>query len=157
MTLGTRISTLRTAQKYSQEYLAEKLDVSRQAVSKWENDMSSPDTKNLIRLAELFGVSVEYLATGKESSNIRVKEKTNQFAIFKKLAFIFFLIALVSHCIGLLSGVFTKPLLPIFPYLWYGTSTWAVVLNIFTALFTIGWICLLVIAICSDKSNRSKS
>ena len=62
MTLGNRISRLRTERKYSQEYLAERMDVSRQAVSKWEKDLSSPDTKNLIRLAELFNVSVEYLA-----------------------------------------------------------------------------------------------
>lgn len=145
MTLGTRISTLRVAKKYSQEYLAEKLGVSRQAVSKWENDINSPDTKNLVLLAELFGVSVEYLVTGNASPNIKAEENSNKYAIFKKLAFIFFLIALMSHCIGLFSGIFTKPLLPIFPYLWYGTSAWAVVLNIFTAIFTIGWICLLVI------------
>ena len=49
MTLGNRISRLRTERKYSQEYLAERMDVSRQAVSKWEKDLSSPDTKNLIR------------------------------------------------------------------------------------------------------------
>ena len=65
MTIGNRIHKLRTERKYSQEYLAEHMVVSRQAVSKWEKDLSSPDTKNLIRLAELFEVSVEYLATGK--------------------------------------------------------------------------------------------
>ncbi len=65
MSIGTRIAKQRKESKFSQEYVAEKLDVSRQAVSKWEQDLSNPDTGNLVKLAELFGVSVEYLATGK--------------------------------------------------------------------------------------------
>ncbi len=66
MSIGNRISELRKKYNYSQEYVAEQLDVSRQAVSKWEQDQTAPDTNNLIALAKLFGVSVEYLATGKE-------------------------------------------------------------------------------------------
>ncbi len=65
MSIGNRIRELRKKHNYSQEYVAEQLDVSRQAVSKWEQDQTSPDTNNLIALAELFGVSVEYIATGK--------------------------------------------------------------------------------------------
>lgn len=64
MTLGERISDLRKQRNYSQEYIAQELDISRQAVYKWEKDLSSPDTAHLIKLAELLGVSVEYLATG---------------------------------------------------------------------------------------------
>ena len=68
MTLGQRIAKCRKDSNLSQEYVAEKLDVSRQAVSKWENDVNAPDTYNLIALAELFNVSIEYLACGKEAS-----------------------------------------------------------------------------------------
>ena len=64
MTLGNRISTLRKDKKLSQEAVAEALRVSRQAVSKWENDLSSPDTENLILLSKLLEVDVEFLATG---------------------------------------------------------------------------------------------
>lgn len=64
MTLGNRISSLRKEKKLSQEFVAEKLNVSRQAVSKWENDLSSPDTENLIALAKLLEVDVDFLATG---------------------------------------------------------------------------------------------
>ncbi|MBE6632138.1 MAG: helix-turn-helix transcriptional regulator, partial [Ruminococcaceae bacterium] len=64
MTIGKRIRELRVSRSYSQEYLAEKLGVSRQAVSKWETDLSAPDTYNLIALSKLFGVSVEYIAIG---------------------------------------------------------------------------------------------
>ena len=69
MTIGQRISELRKERGYSQEYVAEKLDVSRQAVSKWECDASAPDTYNLIALSELFGVSVEYIAVGKMANS----------------------------------------------------------------------------------------
>lgn len=68
MTIGQRISERRKELGYSQEYVAEMLNVSRQAVSKWECDASAPDTYNLIALAELLGVSVEYIALGKKES-----------------------------------------------------------------------------------------
>ena len=63
-TIGTRIANLRSQYSYSQEYVAEQLGVSRQAVSKWEQNQSYPDTENLIALSQLFKVSVEYLAIG---------------------------------------------------------------------------------------------
>lgn len=66
MTIGERIRELRRNKDYSQEYVAAILGVSRQAVSKWENDISSPDTQNLIALAELLDSTVEYIATGKK-------------------------------------------------------------------------------------------
>ena len=66
MTIGERIRELRRSKDYSQEYIAAILGVSRQAVSKWENDISSPDTKNLIALAELLDSTVEYIALGKK-------------------------------------------------------------------------------------------
>jgi len=68
MSIGQRIGKLRKDMGYSQEFIAEKLGVSRQAVSKWETDASAPDTYNLIALAELLHTSVEYLATGKEAA-----------------------------------------------------------------------------------------
>lgn len=64
MSLGERITELRKEQNISQGQLAKALDVSRQAVSKWENDQSSPDTLKLIQLAEVLNTEVEYLATG---------------------------------------------------------------------------------------------
>ncbi len=64
MTLANRISRLRKEKKLSQEFVADTLQVSRQAVSKWENGLSSPDTENLIALAGLLEVDLDYLATG---------------------------------------------------------------------------------------------
>ena len=66
MSIGERISQLRQDNHISQLQLADALGISRQAVSKWENDQTSPDTINLIRLADVLNTEVEYLATGKK-------------------------------------------------------------------------------------------
>lgn len=68
MSIGQRISELRIKKNISQNQLAKALEVSRQAVSKWENDQTAPDTLNLIRLADLLESDVEYLATGRSSA-----------------------------------------------------------------------------------------
>lgn len=67
MSIGERITELRQNLDISQGQLAQLLDVTRQAVSKWENDHSSPDTIKLIRLADILDTDVEYLATGRRS------------------------------------------------------------------------------------------
>ena len=64
-TLGERIAALRHEKKLKQDELAEKLGVSPQAVSKWENDQSCPDISLLPLLAEILGVSVDELLSGK--------------------------------------------------------------------------------------------
>lgn len=65
MSVGERITELRKAQNLSQTALAKAMDVSRQAVSKWENDLAAPDSDKLILLAEVLDTEVEYLATGR--------------------------------------------------------------------------------------------
>ena len=64
MSIGERITELRTRRNLSQGELASALSVSRQAISKWENDQASPDTIHLIQLADLLDTEVAYLATG---------------------------------------------------------------------------------------------
>ena len=73
MSIGERIAELRKAVDLSQGQVASLLNVSRQAVSKWENDTSSPDTVRLIQLADVLNTDVEYLATGK-AANTRVEK-----------------------------------------------------------------------------------
>ena len=59
--LAEALKARRTAAGYTQEYVAEALGVSRQAVSKWENGTSEPSTSNLMALAKLYGLSVDEL------------------------------------------------------------------------------------------------
>lgn len=61
--IANRLVNLRKSNNYSQEALAEKLGISRQAVSKWERAEASPDTDNLILLSRLYGVSLDELLT----------------------------------------------------------------------------------------------
>ena len=67
MSLGDRIAELRTIAGMSQLELSRQMEVSRQAVSKWESDQSSPDASNLIRLAEVLDTDIEYLTTGRRT------------------------------------------------------------------------------------------
>lgn len=91
MSLGDRISSLRKERGISQVELAKMLDVSRQAVSKWENNQSAPDTVKLIQLADVLDTEVAYLATGVmpvyESPPIVVNmvEKVDQIKVVEKV------------------------------------------------------------------------
>lgn len=68
-TLGKRIAHLRRQCELKQDELAAMVDVSPQAVSKWENDQTCPDITALPRLAEILGVTVDELLTGKEKES----------------------------------------------------------------------------------------
>ena len=64
MKLAERIQYLRKMKGISQEELAEKAGVSRQAVSKWESDQSTPDVEKIIIMSDYFGVTTDYILKG---------------------------------------------------------------------------------------------
>lgn len=64
-TLGKRIAQLRREKELKQDDIAQMLDVSPQAVSKWENDLTCPDISLLPKLAKILGVTVDELLSGK--------------------------------------------------------------------------------------------
>ena len=81
--IANRLQKLRKENGYSQEELADKLGISRQAVSKWERAESSPDTDNLIILARLYNMSLDELLYDNESDEeirerIKDKEETKE-------------------------------------------------------------------------------
>lgn len=61
MTFGEKLSKLRRANNYTQEQLADVLEVSRQSVSKWESDIAYPETDKLVKIGKLFNCSLDYL------------------------------------------------------------------------------------------------
>lgn len=67
MTLGENIVRLRTQKNWSQGDLADALDISRQSVSKWETDASVPELEKLLKLSELFGVTLDALVRGEDA------------------------------------------------------------------------------------------
>lgn len=74
MTIGERIQQLRKAAGLSQEQLAEKLDVSRQSVSKWELNDAVPELTKVIALSELFEISTDELLKGRINHGAADKE-----------------------------------------------------------------------------------
>ena len=69
MRLPDKIITLRKKHGWSQEEFAEKLDVSRQAISRWENGTALPDAQNILQISKLFGVTTDYLLHDDYESN----------------------------------------------------------------------------------------
>ena len=67
MTLGENIVRLRTQKNWSQGDLADALDISRQSVSKWETDASVPELEKLLKLSELFGVTLDEFVRGEDA------------------------------------------------------------------------------------------
>lgn len=71
-TIGKRIAARRKEKGYTQEEIAERLGITAQAVSKWENDTSCPDISLLPALAEMLGTTVDALLSGKTPDTLRV-------------------------------------------------------------------------------------
>ena len=72
--LGQRINELRIAMGWSQVQLAEKLSISKQTVSNWENENIQPSIEMLVRLAKLFHVSTDYLLGLENAQTINVED-----------------------------------------------------------------------------------
>lgn len=81
MALGERIKACRQNAGMSQEKVAELVGVSRQAVTKWEANQSSPNTENLFRLAEIFGTTVDMLLASKDEAGLSPAEQF--YALYK--------------------------------------------------------------------------
>ncbi len=100
MIFREKLTQLRKSQNMTQEQLAEKLGVSRQAVSRWESGDSTPDMNNLLGLCDLFSVSSDYLihddyqsdddipaAKEKTECMLEVKSKKKQHHLIAAIAF----------------------------------------------------------------------
>lgn len=80
---ANRLIQLRKEHGYSQNQLAEKLNISRQAISKWERGEASPDTDNLIALSKLYGITLDELLEGVKEEK-EVPEEKNTVPFFLK-------------------------------------------------------------------------
>ncbi len=82
MKIGEQIRALRKSENLTQDQLGQKLNVTRQAIYKWESGKGYPDIQNLIMLSELFEVSIDELIKGDRfyQRNIKVKGGTGMFS-----------------------------------------------------------------------------
>ncbi|MCH5179821.1 MAG: helix-turn-helix domain-containing protein [Erysipelotrichales bacterium] len=83
-TFGQRLSRLRKEHELTQNDIAERLNISAQAISKWENDLTSPDIDSLIRLADIFNISLDELM-GREVNTTMYLEKEERKDINKMI------------------------------------------------------------------------
>ena len=79
---GTRLRNLRIGLNLTQDEAAAEINVSKQAISKWENGHGLPDVSSLSALAELYGTTIDYLLTGEEK--VKIEEKIEVVQIEKE-------------------------------------------------------------------------
>lgn len=84
MMLGEKLSKLRKENNYTQEQLADVLGVSRQAISKWESNITYPETEKLIRISDLFNCSLDYLLKDAEETNRSSQSNNEEIPFFRK-------------------------------------------------------------------------
>ena len=155
--IGTKISFCRKKAGLSQEALATRLNISRQAVSRWETGEAVPDTEKIVQLSRLFQVSTDYLLldeikeplTGQNPTGIQTgpaKEKRKHLRIyFGKCLLVIGLIALAAILIG--AGVYADSLNEWYTA-WgrYGTAlfkTWIIVPFLLSACISAGGVIIL--------------
>lgn len=155
--IGTKISFCRKKAGLSQEALATRLNISRQAVSRWETGEAVPDTEKIVQLSRLFQVSTDYLLldeieeplTGQNPAGIQTgpaKEKRKYLRIyFGKCLLVIGLIALAATLIG--AGVYADSLTSWYTA-WgrYGTAlfkTWIIVPFLLSACISAGGVIIL--------------
>ena len=73
MNFSEKLLTLRKANGLTQEQLAEKLDVSRQSISKWESGQANPELEKIVALSAIFNVTTDYLLKSSEIDDLSVK------------------------------------------------------------------------------------
>lgn len=111
MSLGQRLFELRKLKHLSQEEVAGKLNVTRQTISKWETDQSSPELDKIIPICELFEITTDELITGKKE----VKEKRLDIEDNKKKRTIGLIIGILLYFISVVWIMISIPVLMIDP------------------------------------------
>lgn len=103
MTFGKKLFDLRKRNNMSQDELATKVDVSRQAISKWELDETLPESENIIKLADMFYVSADYLL----NDNVEYTNNCKQYISvnINKYDFINLLAALASAVVSVIGFI----------------------------------------------------
>ena len=82
-----KLTNLRKKANFTQEELADKLNVSRQAVSKWEQNQAFPETDKLIQLSKLYGVSMDYIL-GINNDTGELLDDSNKLLLYQTKSFL---------------------------------------------------------------------
>jgi len=114
MELSRQIKKYRTEANISQEELAEKIFVSRQTISNWENDKNYPDIKSLVLMSEVFQVSLDQLIKG-DVERMKKEIDTQEYAEFQRNSAIYAVLVIAALILPLPLGYFLG---------WYGMAVY---------------------------------
>lgn len=111
MTFGENLVNLRKRNGVSQEQLAEVLGITRQTISKWELNQSTPDLQYIVQIGEYFNVSLDYLIKGEEITLAKVSkqekeddcDKKSNYVIGYKWIFVLGLVLVVVSMVGMMT------------------------------------------------------
>lgn len=112
MEIGIKLKEARAERGYTQEYVAEQIQVSRQTISNWENEKSFPDIVSVIQLSDLYGVSLDKLLKGDAEMIEHLEKSTNTVNSNKKL-----LMAIAANIILLILFILFNGIIAQNPYL----------------------------------------
>lgn len=101
--IGEKIKNKRKELNLTQEYLAKELNISRQAVSKWEKGLSDPSMDNLVKLSEIFGVDIDYFKKDGEDNKSPISNIFWDF-LYAAIGFVFYLL----YYFGIMEGALNK-------------------------------------------------
>ncbi len=152
MNLGEKLLNLRKSKNLSQEEAADKLNVTRQTISKWETNQSTPDFDKIIPICNLYGITTEELLTDKEHEEINIikedniKEKNNEIKIKRAKGIS---ISILLYFLAVILIIICIPYLRINPIL----ATAIFLLTCGVATFIIVYTCLVYK---EEKSEKEK-
>ena len=132
MTTGEKLTNLRKKANFTQEELADKLNVSRQAVSKWEQNQAFPETDKLIQLSKLYGVSMDYIL-GINNDTGELLDDSNKLALYQTKSFFTSIWSIVYGLIMLL--LFMAPYVSLSSE-GFGSIEFYVNVNVYQIIFT---------------------
>lgn len=137
MNLGQRLLDLRKSKQLSQEEVANKLNVTRQTISKWETDQSTPDFDKIAPLCELYGITSDELLTGKKKEQDKqVSKETEEYINRKRAKGI--ALAILLYFISVIWIMIAIPVLKMNPIL--ATALFLLIIGI--ATYYIVYICM---------------
>lgn len=107
MEIGKKLKSVRIQKGFTQEAVAEKIQVSRQTISNWENEKSYPDIMNVVNLSNLYEISLDELLKGDKRMLEHLDESTNIVKSNKKLV-----VTVITNIILLLTLVLLSSIVP---------------------------------------------
>ena len=106
MNIAERLQHLRNRENYSQEQLADLLEISRQSISKWESGQGKPEIDNIIKLAQIYDVTTDYILLGQEIKKSQYKQNELH-SETRKTINIIAVIAAITVCVTLFISAMT--------------------------------------------------